>query len=349
MVFMVLAAVDRAVLNNKLGLGPELEKGLETMGPLLLAMGGIMCAAPLLGNVLGGAVAPLYRAIGCDPALFGGMFFGMDMGGFALASQMTDDPEIVLLSGVQLASALGCSITFSIPVGLVLIKGRHREAAAKGIVISMIAAPVSAVVGGMVGGISMLRTLRLIYPAVIESIIIALFLTLLTKPTLKFFLGLSKVLSGFCVLVLAIATIDDLLGLTIIPGLAPLSEQLVLIGEISVTLAGAYPLIAFLKKVLAPVMHSVAVATHLDDTSVLGMFVALANPMPMYALTPEMTLRGTVVCYAFTNVTSAAFGDFLGFITAMAPQYTMPMIIGKMASGVVALALSLLMTRGETE
>lgn len=349
MVFMLLGAVDRALFKDRLGFGPELEKGLATMGPLLLAMGGIMCAAPLLGDLLGSALAPFYRSIGCDPALFGGMFFGADMGGFALASRMTDDPEMVLLSGVLLATSLGCIITFSIPVGLTLVKGRHREAAAKGLVISMIASPFCAVCGGLAAGIPFLRILRAIYPAILEALIIAFFLTVFTAPTLRFFLGFSRVLSAFCVLTLAAAILDDLLGITLIPGMAPLSEQFIIVGEIGVTLAGAYPLIAFLKKVLGPLLSLLGRRTGLGEASILGMLANFANPMPMFALTPEMTLRGTVVCWAVGNSIGAVFGDFLGFITAVAPQFTVPMVAGKLACGAVTLCLALLMTRHETE
>ena len=48
MICMVLGAIDR-IIGNKFGLGKEFEEGFNAMGPLALAMLGIMCLAPILG------------------------------------------------------------------------------------------------------------------------------------------------------------------------------------------------------------------------------------------------------------------------------------------------------------
>jgi len=51
MICMVLGAIDR-IIGNKFGLGKEFEEGFNAMGPLALAMLGIMCLAPILGKLL---------------------------------------------------------------------------------------------------------------------------------------------------------------------------------------------------------------------------------------------------------------------------------------------------------
>lgn len=347
-IFMVLGAVDRALLKDRLALGPELEKGLNTIGPLLLAMGGIMCAAPVLGSILGIVITPVFRLLGCDPAIFGGMFFASDMGGYALTASMTANPDVHLLSGVLLGTVQGFIVSFTIPVGLILVKGPHQKAAAKGLVISMICAPTCAVFGGMAAGLSLLHILRTIYPSVILALTAAFFLSFFSAATLRFFLAFSRALSAFCVLALAAAILDDLLGITLVPGMAPLHEQFIIVGEIGVTLAGAYPLIAFLKKHMAPFLSLAGRKTGLGEASILGILANFANPMPMFALTPEMSLRGTVVAWAVGTSAGAVFGDYLGFITAVAPQYTLPMVVGKLCCAAFSLALALFMTRHDS-
>ena len=52
MVFMLLGALDRAVFRNRFGLGNEFEKGLNSVGPLILDMAGIMCSAPAVDRLL---------------------------------------------------------------------------------------------------------------------------------------------------------------------------------------------------------------------------------------------------------------------------------------------------------
>ena len=72
MFFMVLGALDRAVFRNRFGLGNEFVKGLNSIGPLILGMAGIMCSAPVLGKLLLKLVTPLFGAIGADPAIIAG-------------------------------------------------------------------------------------------------------------------------------------------------------------------------------------------------------------------------------------------------------------------------------------
>lgn len=133
MFFMVLGALDRAVFRNRFGLGNEFVKGLNSIGPLILGMAGIMCSAPVLGKLLLKLVTPLFGAIGADPAIIAGTCFGLDMGGYYMTASMTNDPSVIMLGGVILSTVLGATIVFTIPVALTLAAGgrvcglqRHR-------------------------------------------------------------------------------------------------------------------------------------------------------------------------------------------------------------------------------
>ena len=59
MIFMIVGAIDR-MLGNKFGYGEEFEKGFSAMGPLALAMAGVIAAAPLLAQMLGPIISPIY-------------------------------------------------------------------------------------------------------------------------------------------------------------------------------------------------------------------------------------------------------------------------------------------------
>ena len=79
----VLGGLDR-ILNNRFGLGERFEQGFLYLGPTALSMAGIICLAPVLSDLLSVVIAPVYRVIGVDPAMFGGIL-AIDMGGFQLA------------------------------------------------------------------------------------------------------------------------------------------------------------------------------------------------------------------------------------------------------------------------
>ena len=61
----------------------------------------------------------------------------------------------------------------------------------------------------------------------------------------------------------------------------------------------------------------------------------------------DMDDRGKVGNIAFAVSAAFVFGDHLGYTAGFAPQMLPGMIVGKLAGGVSAVALALLLTRKE--
>ncbi len=57
MIFMIVGAVDK-LRGNKLGYGQEFDEGFRAMGPLAIAMAGVVAAAPVLAAVLEPIIVP---------------------------------------------------------------------------------------------------------------------------------------------------------------------------------------------------------------------------------------------------------------------------------------------------
>ena len=51
MIFMLIGAVDR-IQGNRWGYGQQFEEGFHAIGPMMLAMAGVIAAAPVLAIVL---------------------------------------------------------------------------------------------------------------------------------------------------------------------------------------------------------------------------------------------------------------------------------------------------------
>ena len=98
-VFAVLGAVDR-ICGNRFGLGERFEEGILAMGSLAMAMLGTISLAPVLASLLRPVVVPVFSFLGADPAMFAGTILACDMGGGALAQQMTGDPNAAILGGL---------------------------------------------------------------------------------------------------------------------------------------------------------------------------------------------------------------------------------------------------------
>ena len=171
--FAVLGALDR-IFGNRFGLGEEFENGIMTMGSLALAMIGIITLAPVLASLLRPVVAPVYSFLGADPAMFAGTILANDMGGGALAYELTDDPQAAALGGVITGSMLGATVVFIIPVAMGILKPEDRPKLAKGVLAGIVTVPVGIFAGGLVAGFPVLMILSNLIPIVLIAAIIAL-------------------------------------------------------------------------------------------------------------------------------------------------------------------------------
>ena len=171
--FAVLGALDR-ILGNRYGLGERFEEGILAMGSLALAMVGIVCLAPVLAALLKPVVVPVYSFLGADPAMFAGTILACDMGGGALAMEMTGNRDAALLGGVITGSMLGATLVFTIPVAMGILEEEDRPAMAKGILCGIVTIPVGVLVGGVTAGFPLGMVLKNLIPIVLIAALIAL-------------------------------------------------------------------------------------------------------------------------------------------------------------------------------
>ena len=231
--FAAVGALDR-ILGNRLGLGEPFEEGILAMGTLALAMLGIISLAPVLANLLNPVVVPVYRFLGADPAMFAGTILACDMGGGALAQQMSSDPDAALLGGVLCGSMLGATIVFTIPVAMGILRQEDRPAMAKGILAGIVTIPVGVLVGGLVAGFPTLMVLKNLIPIVLIGGLIVLGLLFAEKAMIKGFGLFGKGIVALITIGLGAAIVEELTGFAIIPGMAPLSEGFEVVGAIAI-------------------------------------------------------------------------------------------------------------------
>lgn len=339
--FLVVGALDKAFFNDRFGFGDAFQQGLNTMGPLTLAMVGIMCAAPSMGTVLGPLCTPFFEAIGSDPSMIAGIFFGVDAGGLALAKTLAGSPDAMHLFGIGLSSTLGCILLFPLPFSLSVCKKASQPYIAKGIAAALIASPFSLFGTALVGGIPFSSVLKLGALAFAVAVALAAALVFMRQATIRVFIILGQVIMSVYALLLAAAALEKYFGWVLIPGMAPISPQLAIVGEIGIMLAGAYPMVHFVKRFLGKMLNVIARLAKVDGNAALGMFVSLANPLPMYTTLDTMSNRGKVLCSAFAGPAMCAFGDHLGFMEAYYPEGITMLIAGKLLSAFAALAIAI--------
>ena len=342
--FSILGAVDR-ILGNRWGLGKEFEEGILAMGSLALAMVGIVSLAPVLASLLKPVVVPVFGFLGADPAMFAGTILACDMGGGALALEMTENREAALLGGVLNGSMLGATLVFTIPVAMGVLREEDRPAMAKGILCGIVTIPFGVLAGGIAAGFPMTMVLRNLIPIVLIAVLIALGLWRAERAMVKGFSLFGKLVVLLVTVGLAAAIVEELTGFVLIPGMAPISEGFETVGVIAILLAGAFPLVFVLTKVLRNPLMAVGRRLGINDAAAAGLIASLANSIATFGMVKDMNERGKVVNIAFAVSAAFVFGDHLGFTAGFAPEMIGPMIIGKLAGGVSAVAVAMWLTK----
>ena len=345
-IFAVLGALDR-ILGNKFGLGKEFEEGILAMGSLAIAMIGIITLAPVLAAVLKPVIVPIYEFLGADPAMFAGTILACDMGGGALAKELTANPQAAALGGVLAGSMLGATIVFTIPVAMGILRPEDRPAMAKGILCGIVTIPVGVLVGGVVAGFPIGLILRNLIPIVLIALLISLGLWKAEKWMIKGFAIFGRLIIALITLGLGSAIVEGLTGFVIIPGMAPIEEGFMTVGAIAIVLAGAFPLVFVLTRLLKKPLLGLGRLLGINDTAAAGLIASLANSIATFGLVKEMDNRGKVVNIAFAVSAAFVFGDHLGFTAGFAPEMLPAMIAGNLAGGITAIAVALLLTRKE--
>ena len=343
-VFAVLGALDR-ILGNKFGLGQEFENGILAMGSLALSMLGIIAFSPVLAAVLKPVIVPAFSFLGADPAMFAGTILANDMGGGALAQELTTDPQAAGLGGVITGSMLGATIVFTIPVALGILSQEDRPFLAKGILCGIVTIPVGVLTAGVVAGYPILMVLRNLIPIVLIGGLIALGLWKAEKAMVKGFGIFGKGVVALITVGLAVAIVHSLTGWELIPGMNGIEEGFQTVGSIAIVLAGAFPLVFLITKLFRKPLLKLGQLLGINDTAAAGLIASLANSIATFGMVKEMDDRGKVVNIAFAVSAAFVFGDHLGFTAGFAPELLPAVIVGKLIGGVSAVAVALFLTR----
>lgn len=339
--FLCLGALDK-ILGNKFGLGERFTEGFMTMGPLTLAMVGIISLAPVIASVLTPIITPVYGIIGADPAAFVNTILAIDMGGHALATEMSQTDDAEVFSWVFLGTMFGVTIVFTIPVAIGIIDKADYPYFAKGILLGLITVPIGSLIGGLVGNLPLLMIIKNLFPTIIFSIIIAYGLWKSAEKMIAGFAVFAKTIEALAIIGLTAIIIETITGFVVIPNMTPLNEGIQIVGTIAVFLAGAFPMVTFISIVFKKGLRKLGHLLNISETSTAGLIASLAHNIPMLVLLKDMDPRGKVINVAFAVSAAFVFGGHLGFVASMEKEMVFAMIVGKLVSGITAVILAMI-------
>ncbi len=346
--FALLGAADR-IFGSRLGLGKQFEEGIVAIGALSLSMLGILTLAPVLARLLKPVLVPIYGFLGADPAMFAGSVLANDMGGAPLAMELAQSREAGQFGGLIVGAMLGATIVFTIPVALGILRAEDRPALAKGVLAGVITIPFGAFLGGLTAGFPVGMLVRNLVPIVLFALLIALGLWQLEGAMIKGFLWFGRFVVAVITVGLAAAVFTELTGVVLIPGMAPLSEGVEVVAGIGFVLAGAFPLVFVLTKLLKKPLRGLGRLLGMNEVAAAGLLASLANSIPMFGMMQDMDERGKVLNVAFAVSAAFVFGDHLGFTAGFDPSMLVPVIVAKLSGGLFALLAALFLTRPQKQ
>lgn len=336
--FLVLGGADY-LTGSRLGLGGEFERGILAAGKLLVCMTGMLVLAPVLAQLLAPVTSPLLRGAGVDPSALAGMFFANDTGGAALAKALADDPAMGQFHGLISGAMLGSTVVFIIPLSISATTPEQRAPVVYGLACGIVTTPLGCITGGLAAGFFPEDVIRNTVPILILALVLAAALLLCRQAVAALLSGLGKAILALSTIGLVLACVQRLTGRVILPGMGSLDEVFMIVGGICVFLAGIFPFLAAVQRILANPLQAAGNRLSINDTSVGGLLLALANGIPVTSLLGEMDSKGRMLNTAFLVSASCIFGDHLAYTSQVAPELTFGVMAGKLTGGLSALAL----------
>ncbi len=351
-IFMLVGAIDK-IRGNKLGYGEQFDEGFNAMGPLALAMAGVVAAAPVLSILLKPIISPLYTLVGADPSMFATTLLACDMGGYPLAMQLAENETIGNFSGLILGSMMGPTIVFTIPVALSIIAKKERPYLAAGILAGLITIPIGCIAGGLVMNvtpykISLITILINLIPVIIVAGLIVLGLWF--KPA-SMISGFNRFGTAVTILITAFTAIAifqyetgimlPLFDIMVDPakngGVNGLESGLLICGQIACVLVGAFPMVKWITDTFGGTLEKFGKVLGMNDKGSAGMVANLANNIAMFNIMGDMNPKAKILNVAFAVSAAFVFGDHLGFTAGANPEMVFPVVVGKLVAGITAL------------
>lgn len=337
--FFVIGGIDY-ILGSPLKLGGKFEEGIKTMGVLCIGMMGIYSLAPILSDFLSTAIIPISRVFHLDPSIFPASFLAMDMGGYQMAAKVALTKEMGQFSGVVIASTLGATISFSIPIAVGMLSKEDEKYFSKGVMVGIISIPIGCLAGGFWQKINFSIMLWNLVPIFVFAIVLIIGLLKAPKILMKAFNVFGKLIIGLSIIGLLLQGIDAIFGVKLVLGLTPLSESTAIIGKIAFILAGAYPMLALINRIFKNSFEKIGEKFGINSVSVAGIIGNLASNLLIFGTYKEMNPKGKVICTAFGVSGAFVFGGQFGFLSGIDPEMLGAFIITKLTAGAISIVLA---------
>lgn len=343
-IFFLIGAIDY-ILGGRLKLGNHFADGIKNMGPLAISMIGIISLTPIIVDGLNIILVPISKRIGIDPSIFVSSIIAIDMGAFNIAENIAVSKEMIYFSGVLMASILGCTLSFTLPLALGIIKKESRRQLFIGMLFGIISIPIGLFLGGLMLKIPVSTIFINLLPIIIISILLSIGILYGGDITIFLFNILGKVILCISIFGLVIQGIQSISGILFFDNLMPLEEALNIVGRIAIFLGGAYVMLESLKKILEKPLDKLALKFDVNKNSIAAFLGSLASAIIVFTNFEELDNKGKILCSAFSVSGAYVLGGQLGFVASEAKEVIGIYIFTKLFCGLLSIFIAILYMR----
>lgn len=344
--FFIAGGIDY-LFGNRFKIGYKFEEGIKAMGVLAIAVIGIYSLVPIAISVLNHIIVPVSQVLGIDPSIIPASLLATDTGGFMLSKALGKSEELALFSGIIVASSLGATVSYSIPVAIAMIDKKDRQYFCKGAMIGIVSIPVGCLLGGISQGLSYYSLLVNLMPILVFSVLIGIGLFFFPSLVFKGFKVFAAFITALCVIGVILQGINIIIGTEVIPGLSPVEESMWIVGKIAFVLAGAFPMLDVINRVFRKPFERLGEHFGINSVSVGGLLGNMANSILVYSSFKDMNPKGKIICAAFSVSSAFVFGGQLGFVFSFAPGMIGPYFVSKFSGGAVSIIAAALLYDAE--
>ena len=367
MICAVIGAIA-AIRDSEFGLGKEFMNGLHTVGHIFVPAAGIMASIPYLTMFIDKVISPVFNAIGADPAIAATTILASDMGGYQLANALQQSYEGLVMALI-VGFMSGATIVFSIPMGLAMLDKRDHKYMALGIMAGVLTIPIGAFISSILIAffntnvrnvinttsdpthaftIAVTQILINLLPLFVFVILIAIGLKFLPDIMIKAFMIFGRLMDAGIKLVLVFSIVEIFTGAFsslfgawgFDPIMADEADQfraLETAGYIGIMLAGAFPMVYLIRKYFSTPLEAMGGKIGLSAVGSAGLLATIANILAMFPLVRDMPPKDKVINIAFGVCAAFLLGDHLSFTANFQPTIILPVIIGKLLAGIIAI------------
>lgn len=341
-IFFVIGAVDY-ILGNKFSLGNFFENGIKTMGPLAISMVGILSLTPLFSNLVNTYLSPLMTKIHLDPSICSSCFIAVDMGAYNLSLKIAQSSSFIKFSGILVSSILGCTLSFTLPLSLGMIKQKDMDFLAKGMLCGLITCPLGLFIGGLLLKIKVSMLFLNLLPIIILSVILSVLIIYKQNMCIEVFKAFGKLIVIISIIGLVLQSVNSIAGIKIIGNLMDLKEVLFIVGKIGIFLGGAYVMLECIQRIFKNQLTKLSTKFSISVNSITALIGSLASAIVVFSDFDNLDDKGKIICSAFSVSGAYVLGGQLGFVASVDASIISIYILTKLLSGIAAIVLSAIM------